>query len=239
MPIQLNASDIHLRSSQAMGLRTSDALSISVWINATWTGGARISLIGIYGPATDVPLGAPITAVQIGSTAGGGELSCWTWGGGTLTTTVAGSMTAFNGQWVHLVYTHNGGTHTLYRNGVQVSTSTTAQITGFLNQVYVNGFPGGGTSEVASFQADAYTLYRRALTADEVLTIYNAQGDRHGIVTSLICHYDFDELGQGATCTSVNDTSGTGLNLTVTGVGTAITHTYTAALANSNLRPVQ
>jgi hypothetical protein len=196
-------------------------------------------MVGIYGPLTDTPLAAPITAVQIGTTNGGGELSCWTWGGGTLTGTTAGSMTAFNGQWVHIVYTHSGTTHTLYRNGVQVSTSTATQITGFLNQVYVNGYPTGGTGETAAFQVDGYTLFRRVLSPDEILTMYKAEGDRHGIVNDLLCHYDFDELGQGSTTTSVADMSGNGHTLTVTGAGSAITYTYTNAFANSNLRPVQ
>jgi hypothetical protein len=239
MPIQTNASDIHLRSSQTTGLQSSNALSISVWINATWTGGARLSMVGIYGPATDVALGGPVTAVQIGSSSGGGDLTCWTWGGGALVATAAGSMTAFNGQWVHIVYTYNGTNHVLYRNGVQVATTTTAQLPGFLNQVYINGFPGGGTSEVGAFQVDGYTLYRRTLTASEAQTIYKAEGDRHGIVNNLLCHYDFDELGQGVTTTNVNDTSGNGHTLTSTGAGTAITYTYTNAFANSNLRPVQ
>jgi Concanavalin A-like lectin/glucanases superfamily len=179
MPIQTNASDIHLRSSQTTGLQSSNALSISVWINATWTGGARLSMVGIYGPSTDVALGSPVTAVQIGSGAGGGDLTCWTWGGSTLVGTAAGTMTAFNGLWLHIVYTFDGTNHTVYRNGAQLATATNAanpQLPGFLNQVYINGFPGGGTSEVGAFEVDGYTLYRRTLTASEVQTIYEVTG---------------------------------------------------------------
>jgi hypothetical protein len=239
MPIQLNASDIHLRSSQAMGLRSTDPFTILVWINATWTGGARISMVGLYGPSADTPLGTPITAVQIGTTNGSGELSTWSWGGGALVTTASSAMNAYNGLWVHIAYTYNGTTHLLYRNGVQVASATNAQIAGYLNQVYINGYPTGGTSEVGALQVDSYTLFRRVLTPDEILTMFTAQGDRHGITTGLIAHYDFDELGQGVASTNVTDMSGNGNTLTSTGAGSAITYTYPTAYANSNLRPVQ
>lgn len=239
MAIICNASDIHLRSSQAMGLSALTPFSVVAWINATWNSGSRRSFVGIYGPTTDTPLGAPATAIQIGTTNGGGELSFWTWGGLVLTGTGAGVMTPYNGLWVCTAYTFDGTTHRGYLNGVQVSTSTTAQQPGFLNQVYINGYPGGGTNEVHNHQVDTYSLFRRALSADEVLTIYNARGDRHGIIDDVICSYSFDEGVQAASATSIVDLSGNGHTLTSTGAGSAITYTYSNNVANSNIRPVQ
>ena len=51
--------------------------------------------------------------------------------------------------------------------------------------------------------------------------------------------YDFDELAQGSTVSSVVDISGNGNTMLNTGTGTAITYTYTGTVANSNLRMVQ
>lgn len=239
MAIQTYAADNHLRSSQAMGLLARTPLSITTWINATWNGGGRLSFVGIYGPAADTPLGTPVTAVQIGTTAGAGELSCWTWGGGVLVGTATAIMTPYNGQWVQITYTYDGTTHTVYRNGVAMATATATQLVGYLNQVYINGYPSSTTGEVSSFQTDQYALYRRCLTAGEVQTIYYAGGARHGITKDLICRYEYDELSANTACASVPDLTGNGHTLTVTGAGTPMVYTYSNTFANSNIRPVQ
>lgn len=238
MAVQSNASDIHLRSSQAMNLRSTDPFTVCTWINATWNSGTCLSCVGICGPSSDTPLGAPTTAVQIGSASGNYDLTCWSWGGSNLVSTAAGAMTGFNGVWVFICYAYDGTVHSLYRNGELLQTTTNAQTAGFLNQVYINGYPGSGTGEVGSFQVDQYSLFRRALSAGEVLTMYNARGDRHGIYKDLIARYGFDELGQGAAASSVIDMSGNNHTLTVTGAGSPFTYTYPNTVANSNIRPV-
>lgn len=239
MSILCNASDIHLRSSLAMGLSATSPFSITTWLNANWSAGGRRSLVGIYGPPTDTPLAPPVTAVQIGTSTGAGELSFWTWGGAILTGTATNFMNAFNGVWTFIAYTFDGTTHRGYRNGVQVSSSTTTQQAGFLNQVYINGFPGGGTSEVSDHQVDQYALFRRTLSADEILSMFNASGARHGIRLSQICRYEFDEAAQGSTATLVRDLSGNEHTLTPVGAGSPIIYSYTNTFANSNIRPVQ
>jgi hypothetical protein len=163
-------------------------------------------------------------------------LVAWTWGGGALTLT-GNVMLPFVGQWINLAYTYNGTTHRLYVNGVQFSTSTTAQIPGFLNQVYINGFPNSGASEVATYQLDQYSLVLRELTPGEVLTIYNAAGGRHGIYFQRSARYEFDELGQGSNVTSVVDFSGGLSSLEPVGAGANFTYVYPGTLANSNTRP--
>lgn len=239
MAIVCTAADYHLRSSQTTGLQSTASFSISVWINAVWNGGARLSFVGIYGPATDVALGAPVTALQIGTTAGGSTVDCWTWGGGIMVGGVAMAAGTYNNVWVHFAYTFDGTNHRLYRNGVQVATTTTAQIAGFLNQVYINGYPGSGTNEVSTHQVDSYALWTRTLSADEILTIYNAQGARHGITYQQLARYEFDEGASGSNVTSVVDMTGIGNTLTSVGAGAAATYTYTGGVANSNFRPVQ
>jgi len=239
MGVQSVAADSHLRSSQAMAISSQNALSIAVWINANWSSGARNSFVGIYGPVSDVPLGAPVTAIQIGTAAGAGDITCWTWGGVSL---VAGSgMATYNNAWIHVVYTFDGLNHRLYLNGAQLATSTTTQITGMLNQVYINGYPGGGTAEVATHQVDSYALYRTTLTADQVMAMYKAGGSRHGIVSNLIAQYEFDEGIDASAVTQVIDVSGNGHHLTTVGAAATtspLTYTYTNTVANSNIRPV-
>jgi hypothetical protein len=239
MAILFNASDIHLRSGKTMGLQSQTPFSMVVWIKATWNPGSRRALAGIYGPATDTPLATPVTAVQIGTTSGNGELSFWTWGGGILTGTGAGVMTPFNGVWVMTTYTFDGTTHRGYYNATLASSATTAQVAGYLNQVYLNGYPSGGTNQVHNHQIGWYALYRRTLSAAEIATIYYASGTGHGIVDGLICQYNFDNGVEGATVASQPDLTGHGHTLTSVGAGSPITYTYLSTVATSNLRPVQ
>lgn len=242
MAVLTTAADCHLRSSQASGLLARSAFSISVWVNTVWNAAATRSLVGIYGAATDVPLSTPVTALQIGTRTGAGELSCWTWGGGTLVQTATGVMTALNNTWVHIVYTYDLTTHRVYANGALVASqlnTVSPQIAGYLNQVYINGYPTGAVSEVAAFTVDQYALYRRTLAPDEVQVMYYAAGWRHGINDSVMCRYEFDEGIQGAIASAVVDLSGNGHTLTLTGASTAITHSYVNSFVDSNIRPVQ
>lgn len=240
MAILCNASDIHLRSSKAFGLKCTDNFSIAVWINANWGGavGAR-SMVGIYGGTADVPLEAPTCAAQIGTRTGNNELSIWTWGGGVLVQTANNFMTAFNNVWVHVVYTFDGTTHRAYLNGTVIATSVTAPFANqYLNQIYINGYPGGITNEVHNHQVDCFSLYRRTLSPDEILTMYNAQGGRHGIVKDLLCSLEFDELTDGSVCAVVPDLSGSDSPLNITGAGSSMLYSYSNTRANSNIRMV-
>ena len=238
MAVQTTAADFHLRSSQAMSLSSLSPFSVTCWVNAVWNGGSVVSLVGIYGGSSDAPLAAPVTAMQIGTNAGNYDLRCWTWGGAALVATANGVMTGFNNVWVQITYTFDGTNHRLYRNGVLLASAVSTQPTGQLNQVYINGYPGSGTGETVAFQIDQYALYRRALSADEILTMYYAGGFRHGIVNDLICRYEFDELAQGVACNNVPDLSGNGHTLTSVGAGTPFSYTYTNTLVQSNIRPV-
>jgi hypothetical protein len=222
-----------------MSFSTQTPLSVTIWINATWNPGARRSFVGIYGGATDTPLIAPTTGVQIGTGNGAGDLMFWTWGGASLCTTAANVMTTYNGKWIMVTYTYDGTTHRGYVNGAQVCTGTSVPLVGYLNQVFINGYPTGGVSEISAFQLDQYGLYNRALLADEVLTMYNAYGYRHGVTNSLVCRYEFDEYGEGTTTSTLPDLSGNGHTLTNIGAGTPVSYTYLNTFASSNIRPVQ
>lgn len=240
MAVQTTAADRHLRSNAPMGnLSALESYSINLWIKANWNTGIRMSMVGLYGGATDIPQSPPITGIQIGSSLGNDDLSCWTWGGNVMVGTATGFMTAYNNTWTFITYTYDGTTHKVYLNSVLAASSTTAQTPGILNQVYINGFPGGGTNEVSAYQIDRYALFRKTLSQDEITTIYNSRGWRHAIIYKAICRYEFDELGEGTPCPLAVDYTGNGHQLTTEGAGATMTHTYINNIGKSNTRVVQ
>lgn len=234
MAIQTVVANTHLYSTSTNFTASTAPFSISVWINAVWNGAARVSMVGLYNGTTTA---GTTTGLQIGTSTGAGEISCWTYGGTIMVQSATGVMTARNNTWVNATYTYNGTTHLLYVNGVQVGTATTAQIAGTFTQVWINGYPPtGNANETAVFGIDAYNYYNRTLSADEVLTIYNAAGQRHGIVYGALARYEFDELSQGASVSSVTDLSGNNNTLLSVGTGAALTYNYATSFADSNLR---
>jgi hypothetical protein len=184
---------------------------------------------------------SPTTGLQIGvSTSVIGAVECWTYGGAPFVTSAANSMTPFNNTWVLITYTFDGTTHRLYRDDTLLASSTVDVVVGTFTQIYINGYPPTGTtSETGTYSVDTYAYYGRQLSLEEITTIYNARGTRHGITDGLLARYDFDELSQGSTVTSVLDVSGNGNIMLNSGAGNPITYTYTNTVANSNLRMVQ
>lgn len=231
MAVQLNNSDIHLVNSTANAFVSNNAaFTLAGWINGTWNGGGRISMLGIYGPST------PTAGLQIG-TNGIGDLACWGWSGGALISSTG--MTAYNSTFVHVAYTYDGSTHSLYLNGALVATSTTAlAATAQMNMIYINGYPTGGILETGSFQVDDVNYFSRTLTLEQIQTIYNSRGQRHAIVYGSIATFAFEESAQGTTISSVVDLSGNGNHLSSAGAGSSIKYTYSSGTASINLRPV-
>jgi hypothetical protein len=171
------------------------AQSITVWINALWDGATKTSsMVGMYNSTGT-------TAIQIGSRLAAGQCDVWTWGGGILISSTG--VTIPSNTWVNIAYTYDGTTHRLYYNGILTNTSTTAPIAGNFNQVYLNGYSTGTTSETANFYVDTYDYYNRVLSADEINTIYNAEGNRHGIVYGAVLRYEFDEGVIGNTVSTI------------------------------------
>jgi len=227
----------HLYTTSTNFLASTDPYSISVWINAIWNGGTRLSYVGMYNGDL---VGGTTTGLQIGTSTGAGEVTCWTYGGAPMVESAAGAMTPFNNTWVMITYTYDGTNHRVYRNEVLLNTDTVAQNPGTFTQIYINGYPPTGTTnETSTYQIDSYNYYGRTLTQPEIQTIYESRGNRHAITYTQIAAYDFDELAQGSTVTGVIDISGNGNTMINTGAGTAITYTYTGTVASSNLRPVQ
>jgi hypothetical protein len=218
--------------------RSIDPYTINVWINANWNGATVYSFVGMYDGLP--PSGTPTTGLQIGTRNGAGDVVAWTYGGTPLVASANGVMTALSNKWAMVTYTFDGTNHRLYVNGVQTATATGNTVTGTFTQVYLNGYPPtGNIAETSAFFVDAYSYYDRAFGADEVLSIYNATGTRHGVAYGEIAVYEFDEKSEGAAATSVVDLTGHGNTLIPTGAVNTVTHTYVGAIANSNTRPVQ
>lgn len=238
MAIQMTGvTNRHLYTTSTNFLASTVPYSISVWINAVWNGGARLSYVGMYDGTVTT---GTTTGLQIGTGSGAGEVTCWTYGGATMVASANGVMTPYNNVWVMITYTFDGTNHRVYRNETLLNTGTASQNPGTFTQIYINGYPPTGSSlETGTYQIDSYNYYGRTLTQPEIQTIYEARGNRHAITYNQIAAYDFDELSQGATVTGVVDISGNGNTMINTGAGTAVTYSYTGTVASSNLRPVQ
>jgi hypothetical protein len=213
-------------------------ITISVWINAPWTGGGGAqSYVGLYGEQQRIANGTT-TAIQFGSRAAN-SFNVWTWGGGALVNSTI-SMTPYVNQWAFVAYTYDGTTHRCYVNGVAGGTSTNAQIAGTFDRVYLNGYTNGAAAETSSFQLDTYSYYNRALSADEILTMYTIQGHRHGILYNSVCRYEFSEGAIGSNVSSVPNL--TNYNATYSNLipivpaGTSRV-TLLAGYASANIRP--
>lgn len=234
MAIIFTATDSHLYTISTNFTASTDPFSISCWLNSIWNGGTRLSMVGMYNGTITA---GTTTGLQIGTGAGAGEITCWTYGGLAMVSSANGVMTGYNNTWVNAIYTYDGTTHRIYVNGVLLNTGVVAQIPGTFTQVWLNGFPPtNNASETSPIGVDSYTYYDRTLTADETLTIYNAAGARHGIFNGQLARYEFDELSQGTNAVAPVDLSGNGNNLAYSGTTSAPLYTYTTSYANTNVR---
>ena len=73
MSISTTLANTHLFSTSSNFTASTVPFSISVWINAVWNGGSRLSFVGMYNGTTT---GGTSTGLQIGTSTGAGEVSC-------------------------------------------------------------------------------------------------------------------------------------------------------------------
>jgi hypothetical protein len=247
MAIQFTASGDALANNVTNGVdlltvAATSPLSITCWIKAPWTGTGTNSLVGLYDETQRIASGTAntSTAVQLGKKTTN-TFNVWTWGGGVLVDCTI-SMAPYNNVWCFLTYTFDGTTHRAYVNGVAGGTATSTQLAGAFDRVYLNGYTNGGAAETATFQLDTYTSYSRALSANEIQTMFMAQGDRHGIVNGAIVRYEFDEGALGTTVSTIvnlTDFASANSNLitVVPAGGTRVT--FVEGYPDGNLRPPQ
>lgn len=92
----------------------------------------------------------------------------WSWrGGGTPVTT---------GQWYHVAVVHQGqGNQKIYINGIETYNAASGGSISSNTSVVTVGARGGGTQSFFNGLLDGVRIYNRALSAGEILTIYNSQ----------------------------------------------------------------
>jgi hypothetical protein len=215
--------------ASAFSANAQASCTIMAWIrfDAAGAWSTRTSVVGVYGPAS------PTTAMQMGVIAVN-TFGVWTWGGGTLVNAVAHGQPV--GVWNHYAMVYTPGTATLYINGVLNATQASTQLAGNLSQMFINGYPTGGTSESGNTSVDDVIFLSRAATVDEIVTIVNASGTRDGIFSGVEARYAYEE---GPIATSV--VSGVNLtlaNATMTSSG-GTAPIYVPSRVMTNLRQVQ
>lgn len=95
------------------------------------------------------------------------------------------------GQWKHLVFVHDGTDNKIYMNGVQVASKA---VPGDLNRTThplgfgYNPIDGGNYFDG---DLDEVQLYNRALTAAEILALYNEQNQTPVFTEELVAEYTF------------------------------------------------
>jgi len=226
--------DYHLASQTGLlSINALQPVTLMAWINVNWNIGTTLSILGTYNTATSGG-----TAIQIGTRGGTdtGNVIIWTWGG-TYLVSSAGLVTPTSNDWCHVAYTYNGTTHKLYINGQFANSSTTAQQSGTVTAVYINGYPTGGTNETGNFAVDDINYFARELSADEILTAYSTGGDKDGLVYQRAASYLCNEGVIGNAATSITDLSGLLNTLTPTGTATGVNFTYSVSPINRDSRP--
>ena len=228
MAVQLNQTDIHLTGTVSGFSDITSPFTVSTWIQYNnWTDGTTKSLVGLYLTGT--------TAIQIGAR-GDGNITVWTWGGGVLITS-NGAIPLSQTEYVHVVYTFDGGSHRLYINGLLVNITTTSQVPGSPDTIYINGYPTGGTNETGFYAIDDTIYFNRQLTLEEIQTLYNSRGIRDGIYYGVVARYTFGEGLSGTAVATVRDYSLNNNTLSSAGPGTLMT--FIDGVVFNDTRPYQ
>lgn len=79
--------------------------------------------------------------------------------------------------WYHLALTYDGTTARAYLNGVEEDTSAVGAVTDSGTEHVSAGSAGGGTSEYSEGTIDDVRVYNRALSAEEILRLYQLGGN--------------------------------------------------------------
>jgi len=155
----------------------------------------------IVGPSVAVNLlGAGASGLQCGFRSS--LVNCWKNGGTTLVNVTAPTA----GLWHHIMYTFDGTNHSLYLNGILVSTSVVAADTGAASDFQV-GYNSDATAEDwENGEIDQVKVWNYEMTQAQVSYDYN-RGKPIG-------HWKLDEVvGNTANDSSGNSYTGTWVNL--------------------------
>lgn len=208
--MQLQQLGQTLYATSSFAVPAAGAQTLMCWLNAnggTWEGtpGVR-SMCGVYS-SSNVAGGAGV-ASQIGTRGTNvttGQLDVWDWGG-TVMVSTTGYTPPLN-TWIHVTFTYDGTTASIYINGVLNNSAAFTKTVGTLNMVFINGYIYGATAETSQFIVDEVMFYNRVLTANEILSVYTAQGRRDGAVLGLVARFSFNSGYPGKFTSRVGDES--------------------------------
>jgi hypothetical protein len=168
-----NASKYFSRSDAlGMTVNGSTVMSVSAWVNFSSPFGDS-DITSIFSIRSANLLLMFNVRGNAGGTAGA---SMEVYGFGAAGGSVCSAAQTFNtGQWYHLVWVLNNTTYALYVNGSQVGTGSTtfpSSTTGLVANTYL-GYAAGFGVHLSGY-ADEVGVWSRAITSDEVTSLYNA-----------------------------------------------------------------
>ncbi|MBK8148621.1 MAG: SBBP repeat-containing protein [Acidobacteria bacterium] len=178
----LDGTNDYVRVADSPSLRPVN-LTLEGWVNFTSTSGTRAIFSKSVGSATLDSFAVYYSGGELFGTVGDSVLSG--------TNRIAAPFNPVVGTWYHIAYTFDDSTNiqVLYINGVAITTGTTPKSMGFDNKPFLIGADNdNGIEGTVPFHGliDEASIYSRALTANEILTVYNSGSDGKMSPTSFV-----------------------------------------------------
>jgi hypothetical protein len=141
--------------------------SVSFWFNIYDLYTVTRTILGLYNSVS-----SPTSSFQVvlSTIATGSKIRVTKWGGAVVADS---DFTPVVNTWYHCVVTYDGTNTRIYIDGVLKTASSTAVQTGNTVAFDINSYPAG-TTEFITGKIDEVGIWNRAITATEVLRLYNA-----------------------------------------------------------------
>ncbi len=216
--LDFNGSNEYISIADSSSLDVSTQVSISVWIKPDTVVTAERNIIAKnYIDSTNgqhaYGLAVNSAGIVYGWVDGDGS-----WGGGDLVTAGENYSNLSVNEWHHIVMTYNGSVLRFYRDGINTAVSSVNSITIHNSTQPLFIAHKSDWSNYFDGKIDEVLVYNRALSTDEITTLYNL-GNRHTKPSpqnndGLVGYWtmDSDDLEWGQTSAEVRDHSGNGNN---------------------------
>jgi hypothetical protein len=161
-----DGSSANVQIGNPTALNFTGRITMMAWVKPTATDGLRnIVCHGYQTSPNNAEVGLRINA---------GSYQAWTWGGGDFTAS-APIPAEDIGNWVFLVGTYDGTSWHLYRNGVELSSTTGTTGAIVVSDVgWAIGARGNGTERYFSGELDEVAIFNQALSSGTIAGMYAA-----------------------------------------------------------------